>query len=91
MPKDEKLASLQKQFLSYLRREGPYNYGQLVREIEKKPEAYIKKTYDYEPKPLRDVLEGVFGNEFGFQMTIEEYLEKVRVNPNFGLRKPGKV
>jgi len=84
------LAKLQKQFLGYLRKEGPYKFGVLFREIMSKDEIYLEKTYGVDGHYLEGVIEGVFGHEYGYQMTIEEFMTATKQRPGFILVKPSK-
>lgn len=86
-----RLQRLQKKFLGYLHKEGPYKFAQLVRELAGKDDRYIEQHYEVpNAEHLGQVLEGVFGMEYGYQMTTAEYLEKVRTLTNFMLAKPVK-
>jgi len=86
-----KLLKLQNLFRAYLSKEGPYKYGILFRELARKDEQYLDKTYEVNWHYLEGVLEGVFGSEYGYQMKIEEFMSKTHESAGFVLRKPDKL
>lgn len=74
-----------------LKKEGPYNFCMLAKEALSHDEAWIRDKYGVHKDYLAGILASEFGTRYANQETMDSFLEKVRMIPNYQLKEPDDV
>lgn len=82
--------SLRSGFLKYLRKEGPYAYCKLAKEIITRNDKSLESMYNIPGDEVKGIIESVFGLEYNFQDTIDSFLENCKRIPGYRLIEPEK-
>lgn len=83
-----KFYRLRKALTSYLRKNGPYAFCMMRKEILSKDDLYIHAHYYKATREeLKGVIEEVFGKEYGYAQTVEQFLEDVKTITAYGIPK----
>jgi hypothetical protein len=79
--------SLRRRIRQIIKSEGVYNYALLAKEVMNGTDEYIKATYGMGRYEIKKLLYSEFGIAVGYQENLDDYLEKVKNIPGFGIKK----